>query len=318
MAGQHHGGHEESRPAPMSKDERVELILDVAERLFAQRGPEGVTVREIAAEAGISHALVHNYLGSKEELFKAVLMRDQQRILRAAEGADSLEVALPRIIAEVLGPTRSYATLVTHSAIHGMPWDAKVKDRGAPPDGAGGGGAGARVRSCRRSPASTTAFLWPPSSPWSSAGSPWRSGSKRPAGLSSTRGRSARASSPWRSACSAAKTEGCEPDRRRTHGRSSWCRSFVYATLSHHIFNVPTLAHHCSTAAREALYVRPPQRRYRRDQIIQAGRWAWASSVGGDEPDLYFDGSRPLERVQERAQPGEDREYASGGLVARE
>lgn len=127
MAGQHHGGHEESRPAPMSKDERVELILDVAERLFAQRGPEGVTVREIAAEAGISHALVHNYLGSKEELFKAVLMRDQQRILRAAEGADSLEVALPRIIAEVLGPTRSYATLVTHSAIHGMPWDAKVQ-----------------------------------------------------------------------------------------------------------------------------------------------------------------------------------------------
>lgn len=127
MARQQHGGHEEAKSGPMSRDERTELILDVAERLFAQRGPEGVTVREIAAEAGVTHALVHNYLGSKEELFKAVLMRDQQRILRAAEGADSLEVALPRIIAEVLGPTRTYATLVTHSAIHGMPWDAKVQ-----------------------------------------------------------------------------------------------------------------------------------------------------------------------------------------------
>jgi hypothetical protein len=37
--------------------------------------------------------------------------------------------------------------------------------------------------------------------------------------------------------------------------------------------------------------MRPPQRRFSREQIIQAGRWAWASSAGGDEPDLYFDGS---------------------------
>jgi hypothetical protein len=36
--------------------------------------------------------------------------------------------------------------------------------------------------------------------------------------------------------------------------------------------------------------MRPPQRRYSRDQIVHAGRWAWASSHGDDEPDLYFDG----------------------------
>ena len=36
--------------------------------------------------------------------------------------------------------------------------------------------------------------------------------------------------------------------------------------------------------------MRPPQRRYSRDQIVHAGRWAWASSRGDDEPDLYFDG----------------------------
>ena len=37
--------------------------------------------------------------------------------------------------------------------------------------------------------------------------------------------------------------------------------------------------------------MRPPPRRYSRDQIVQAGRWAWASSRGDDEPDLYFDGA---------------------------
>ena len=38
--------------------------------------------------------------------------------------------------------------------------------------------------------------------------------------------------------------------------------------------------------------MRPPRRRYTSDQIVQAGRWAWASSRGDDQPDLYFDGHR--------------------------
>jgi hypothetical protein len=37
--------------------------------------------------------------------------------------------------------------------------------------------------------------------------------------------------------------------------------------------------------------VRPAPRRYSREQIIQAGRWAWAPPECDDEPDVYFDGS---------------------------
>lgn len=37
--------------------------------------------------------------------------------------------------------------------------------------------------------------------------------------------------------------------------------------------------------------MRPPRRRFSRDQIIHAQRWAWASSRGDDDPDRYFDGS---------------------------
>lgn len=36
--------------------------------------------------------------------------------------------------------------------------------------------------------------------------------------------------------------------------------------------------------------MRPPKRRHTYDQIVQAARWAWASSKGDDQPDLYFDG----------------------------
>jgi AcrR family transcriptional regulator len=48
------------------------LIRDCALRLFAQRGPELVTVREIAAEADVSPALVVHHFGSKDGLRAAV------------------------------------------------------------------------------------------------------------------------------------------------------------------------------------------------------------------------------------------------------
>lgn len=48
-------------------------ILASATRLFACRGYERSGVREIAAEAGVTAALVNRYFGSKEGLFEAVV-----------------------------------------------------------------------------------------------------------------------------------------------------------------------------------------------------------------------------------------------------
>ena len=41
-------------------------------RLFAQRGAAAVTIREVAAEAGVSPSLVIHHYGSKEGLREAV------------------------------------------------------------------------------------------------------------------------------------------------------------------------------------------------------------------------------------------------------
>ncbi len=70
-------------------------ILDAAEKLFAERGFDGVTVRQITAEAGVDTALAHHHFGSKQELFARVLMRRAEVHMeeRAAAMARCIEAA---------------------------------------------------------------------------------------------------------------------------------------------------------------------------------------------------------------------------------
>ena len=52
-----------------------EQIISVAERLFAERGFAGTTLRNVVSEAGANLAAVHYHFGSKEDLFRAVVAR---------------------------------------------------------------------------------------------------------------------------------------------------------------------------------------------------------------------------------------------------
>jgi len=50
-------------------------VLDAAEQLFAERGFDGVSMRDIGDASGVSQPLIHHHFGSKEELYGAVLRR---------------------------------------------------------------------------------------------------------------------------------------------------------------------------------------------------------------------------------------------------
>jgi AcrR family transcriptional regulator len=55
-------------------------VLDAATRLFAARGVDAVSLREVAAEANVEFALIRRYVGPREELVAAVFRDVSDRL----------------------------------------------------------------------------------------------------------------------------------------------------------------------------------------------------------------------------------------------
>ena len=89
--GQSGGSLRGRRPKGQGPDLR-QAILDAAEGLFSRHGFHGVTVRQVAAEAGVDTALIHYYFGAKRELFDHVFAR-RAEILNTAR-AEALRAYL--------------------------------------------------------------------------------------------------------------------------------------------------------------------------------------------------------------------------------
>ncbi|WP_328389494.1 TetR/AcrR family transcriptional regulator [Streptomyces sp. NBC_00400] len=74
-------------------------LLDAASELFAERGYERATVRDIAARAGANQALLFRYFGSKRALFGEVMARGGHEQLRTTPAERLFEVALRGMLA---------------------------------------------------------------------------------------------------------------------------------------------------------------------------------------------------------------------------
>ncbi|GAA5201029.1 hypothetical protein GCM10023322_80210 [Rugosimonospora acidiphila] len=76
----------------------------VAMRLFAEQGFEATSVRVVAAEAGVSPALIAHHFGSKQQLRAAV---DDEVLATVGDAltAVDIELPVPRLMAELGGAT---------------------------------------------------------------------------------------------------------------------------------------------------------------------------------------------------------------------
>lgn len=95
-----HGSAENggARRRRMPRKERERQIVDVAVRVFAQRGYHAASVDEIAELAGISKPMVYLYLDSKEGLFLACVRREAGRLTAAfQDAAREADAAAPEL-----------------------------------------------------------------------------------------------------------------------------------------------------------------------------------------------------------------------------
>jgi AcrR family transcriptional regulator len=88
------GEREGPRLHPRAADGEVtrELLLDIAEELFAREGVGAVSIRSVNSAAGLAPASVHYHFGSKEGLVQAVLVRRGRFVIaRHSQLLDELE-----------------------------------------------------------------------------------------------------------------------------------------------------------------------------------------------------------------------------------
>jgi TetR/AcrR family transcriptional regulator len=78
-------------PTTRAPDRTADVILDAAERLFAERGFDGCTVKQIGAAASVNPALLSYYFGGKAGTYRAVLARRLRSF--AAQGMQDLSTA---------------------------------------------------------------------------------------------------------------------------------------------------------------------------------------------------------------------------------
>lgn len=96
-----------------------EKILDTAERLFAERGLEATSIRDITVAAGVNLGAINYHFGAKQKLIEAVLIRriepvNRRRLTLLAEAereSGARPPAIEALIEAMIRPTveRSFA-----------------------------------------------------------------------------------------------------------------------------------------------------------------------------------------------------------------
>ena len=79
-------------------------MLTATSELVAERGPDGFSVREIAARAGVNHALVHRHFGTKADVLEQMLAADAEAVVAAVveSGLPTSGQAAGEVVAELL------------------------------------------------------------------------------------------------------------------------------------------------------------------------------------------------------------------------
>jgi TetR/AcrR family fatty acid metabolism transcriptional regulator len=86
------------------RDFRRDQIIEVAGRLFGQRGTTDVSMDEIASEAGVARSTIYVYFANRDELLRACVTRMHDQLVKTiAETWDRESSPTDRLRAVILG-----------------------------------------------------------------------------------------------------------------------------------------------------------------------------------------------------------------------
>ena len=90
----------------MTGKERREQLPTISRRLFAEKGLDGTSIEEIAAQAGVSKPVVYEHFGGKEGLYAVVVDREVGRFLEMATRLLGGEDTMPKFEAAAVSLLR--------------------------------------------------------------------------------------------------------------------------------------------------------------------------------------------------------------------
>jgi TetR/AcrR family transcriptional regulator, repressor for neighboring sulfatase len=97
----------------------VASLVSAAAELFAARGPDGVSLREIAARAGLNYGLIHQYVGSKDELLRLVIEQSTSTTAARFAQAGGVGEALELLQGPVGADQPQYPRLLAWAILQG-------------------------------------------------------------------------------------------------------------------------------------------------------------------------------------------------------
>ena len=90
------------RAAHLGPERRRPLVLDAAFELFLEHGYDGTSMDAVARAAGVTKPVVYDCFPSKEDLFTALLQREETRVLEQIELMEKQLVRSPEDSLETL------------------------------------------------------------------------------------------------------------------------------------------------------------------------------------------------------------------------
>ena len=110
-------------PPAAGREAAVAKLVEAASELFARNGPDGVSLREVASTAGVNYGLIHQYIGTKDDLLHLVFRSVSEHAAERFHAAEDIDTALDELIGTGRRPSR-YVSMLAWALLQGR--DATV------------------------------------------------------------------------------------------------------------------------------------------------------------------------------------------------